>query len=83
MPYITKDRRSEIDQGMPPQTMGELTYALTWQIARYRKIHGDRFQTHGEILGALDATSREYYRRVMGRFEDAKLIANGDIHGLG
>ena len=80
-PYIVKTRRVEIDEGDPPQVMGELTYVYYKLALAYIADRGQSFQSIGEAVGALEATKQELYRRVGGPYEDQKLIANGDVIG--
>lgn len=86
MPYISRGRRALlVTQPAPargvnePRGAGELTYQLTHVIEEYRRIHGDRFQTYSDMLGALEAAKLEAYRRVVAKYEDGKLVANGDV----
>lgn len=79
MPYITQDRREEIDKGETPKNAGELNYRFTTQILageralwvprltsiseRYLETNGLKYQTINDVLGALDGARREYDRR--------------------
>lgn len=76
MPYIERMRRG-VDR---PLSVGELTYVLTATIEQYRKDHGTSFQTLAEIVGALEQTKDEFQRRVVHRYEDKKIIENGDVY---
>jgi hypothetical protein len=83
MPYIPDrgGRRAALRSGsVTPENMGELTYVLTTVAIRYVEAHGRRFQTFGEVLGALQATSLEFYRRRVADYEDEKIEENGDVY---
>ncbi len=80
MPYITQAARRAIDAGRLPDTVGELTYVFTRQALSYAQTHKKRFATYAEVLAALDATAREFYRRRVAPFEDAKIAENGDVY---
>lgn len=85
MPYIAPARRAlVVTQAAPrqganePLNAGELTWQLTRVIEEYRRLHGDRFQTFSDIIGALEGTKVEFSRRILAPYEDAKRILNGD-----
>lgn len=87
MPYITKHRRGlVVTQPAPrqgvnkPLDAGELTFQLTHVIEEYRRLKGDRFQTFSDIIGALEATKAEAYRRVVTPYEVGKCVLNGDVY---
>lgn len=85
MPYIKAHARHELDsltindyEFSSLLTSGELVYLLS----KYIKLHFDKapcFNTANEILGALEATKLEFYRRTVAPYEDKKIIENGDI----
>lgn len=62
-----------------PINVGELTYAFSKMAWEYLWRRTNRFATHAEIVAALECTKQEYYRRVLGRFEDEKIEVNGDV----
>lgn len=82
MPYIDQGSRTRLaGNGLngKPNTVGELTYALTLILLRgdiegrhddsmklckdYIAKKGEMFSVFAEVLGALDAARREYLRR--------------------
>lgn len=79
MPYVTKSERDRINDGELPVNVGQLTYKLSHVCAQYLG-NGYFFADLAEVLGALEATKQELYRRVVGPYEDAKLASNGDIY---
>lgn len=80
MPYITVNRRIEIQEGAPAVTAGELNYVLTRAVIAYMKTHGLSYQTINDINGALDGAKSEFYRRVAVPYENGKIINNGDVY---
>lgn len=80
MPYVDRARRQVLDAGHPPATSGDLAYVLTKELLSYLEHHGEQFQTHSEILGALEATKLEWYRRRLAPYEDEKCEVNGDVY---
>lgn len=81
MPYINARRREDFDDNPrePIEEAGELNYLVTELIKRYL---GDRpnYQRYNDVLGALEGAKLELYRRRIARYEDAKIIENGDVY---
>jgi len=46
----------------------------------YLIVHGKGYRTMNEVLGAFDAASKEFYRRVVAPYEDEKIEQNGDVY---
>lgn len=84
MPYLTADRKAEIDKGVTPKNEGELNYALTRQITRYlrAKARANRvgYAELNEVKGAMTGALLEFYRRVVAPYEDGKIDKNGDVY---
>lgn len=79
MPYIPSQRRDNVDLLQGP---GDLTYILTSALESYRKTHGDSFQVIAEILGSLEASKLEFYRRIAAPYEDKRKAENGDVYSM-
>lgn len=89
MPYITKERRAELDEGGPlganrPGTAGELTYALTRALNDYladavERNGALRFANLSECAAALDVARADFNRRVLEPYEFGRQLANGDV----
>lgn len=80
MPYISQEARLAIARGASPSNVGELTYMLTQTVIAYTQTKGTRFSTFADVLAALDATAREFYRRMVAPYEDEKIAENGDVY---
>lgn len=80
MPYIPQEARLAIANGASPSNVGELTYMLTHTVLAYVQTKGTSFATFADVLAALDATAREFYRRMVAPYEDAKIKENGDVY---
>lgn len=80
MPYIDQEARAQIDAGGRPVQVGELTYVLTGVVLEYVQAKGAKFATFADVLAALDATGKEFYRRQVAPYEDQKIIDNGDVY---
>jgi len=79
-PYILKDKRNDIDSGLPPETAGELNYKLTTVILEYLKNKGKSYATINDINGALVCCRDEFQRRVTADYENSKAKSNGDCY---
>jgi len=77
MPYIDPSRR--IDANVLPRNAGELTFKFVQAINLYLNTQGESFQTYSDIIGALETTKLELYRRQVAKYEDKKLKENGDV----
>jgi hypothetical protein len=78
MPYIPKPNRQYAKDN--PHDVGELTYCLTYHIMEWLKAGPHRFARMAMVLGALEATRAEFYRRVVAPYEWDKCNENGDVY---
>lgn len=87
MPYIKPEQRPEIDIMLEPliQHMsalpiedqdGALNYATTKII---KHVYPVKYFHLNRALGVLTAIQQELYRKIIGPYEDAKIIENGDV----
>jgi hypothetical protein len=78
MPYIRqKDRPSVMADG--PEGVGELVYQLTQCCLNYLP-QTLRFGDYEQVIGALECTKLELYRRRVAGYEDQKCRENGDVY---
>lgn len=61
------------------QSKGQLAYLIAQVIDTYTADHGKSYSTFNDILGALEGTKLEFYRRVVAPYENGKLAENGDV----
>jgi len=78
-PYIIPGRRKEIDLGDFSKTAGELAYKFSQDIVNYIQTHQWNSTTIAEILGAISWIDKEFYRVLVGHYEDLKRGYNGDV----
>ena len=87
MPYIKKGQRPAIDELIEPlinhlkslpteDQDGSLNYAVTKII---KKVYPRKYFHLNRALGVLTAITHELYRRVIGPYEDTKILENGDV----
>ena len=90
MPYIEQERRKELDlDPWDARTPGELNYVITIIVSRYIycKLHCYGKQTDklnyallNEVVGVLESTKLEFYRRMVMPYETEKEKINGDVY---
>lgn len=79
MPYVNQNARIALNRASgEPVNVGELTYVLYRECLRYLG-REPRYADFAEVLGALEATKLELYRRQIAPYEDGKLDLNGDV----
>lgn len=86
MPYIKIEDRDSIDKyasdlGSVIRSGGELNFSFCTIIDEYISFHGLNYQNISDIIGALEGAKAEFQRRIVGPYEDQKLIENGDVFG--
>lgn len=81
MPYIKDAHLREllISGKTFPRNAGELTFMLFYLCRKYVEVNGKTFTVLAEVLGALSATSLEFYRKDIAPYEDTKIVDNGDV----
>lgn len=87
MPYIKKEARPAIDAVLAPviahlaslpveEQDGALNYSVTKII---RSLYPTKYFHLNRALGVLSAVTHELYRRVIGPYEDTKIVEHGDV----
>ena len=84
MPYIRPEQRPSLDEALNdvrPRDEGELNYCITRLCHRYLQSRpgGVRYAHLNAVVGALECSKLELYRRVVGPYEDQKIAENGDV----
>ena len=79
MPYISNENKWAL-QKRYPRTSGELNYKITELIIKYVQSMGLCYDTINDIMGALEGSKAEFYRRVAAPYEDLKARLNGDVY---
>lgn len=87
MPYIKKEDRPQLDAVLAPfiaytQSLpeGEQDGALNYAITKILKaVYPIKYIHLNRALGVLSAVTQEFYRRVVGPYEDTKVAENGDV----
>ncbi len=87
MPYIKTEDRLQVDALMDPvidhikslpveQQDGVLNYVLTRML---KSVYPSRYFHFNRALGVLTAVTQEYYRVVVGPYEDGKIHEHGHV----
>lgn len=86
MPYIAQEDRMNMEPinkalvSTGVQTAGELQYVIALAITEYLSQYPEvRYQYCNDVMGALSGASQEFYRRVVGPYEDKCIVKNGDV----
>ena len=84
MPYANKAIADRLDNypAELPTSMGELSYVLTRVAVSYLGSLGRPLKAKdlGDVIAALETTKLEFYRRVVGPYEQLKCEQNGDCY---
>ena len=83
MPYVEKAQRISMNQeikDIPMGSPGNLNYAITELCLYYLKVHGVKYTTYNDIVGALECCKHEFIRREVNDYEDLKIQQNGDVY---
>ncbi len=87
MPYIKPDARPKLDALMDPLIdyvrtlpLEEQDGALNYVVTRVLKsVYPQRYFHYNRALGLLTAIAQEFYRVVVGPYEDVKIRENGSV----
>lgn len=81
MPYIDPDKREEVDNLVPMVSLhapadGRLNYLL---FAVCKRSIPPSYTSYKNFCGELRQCATEIERRLLGPYEDMKIIENGDV----
>lgn len=79
MPYITQEQRTELAFDRNAELPGELAFIIYQAVVDYVEQYDASFALFNEVVGVLENVKREFQRRYLDPYEDAKLEENGDI----
>lgn len=84
MPYIKKPERAKFEKSLKVlpnlENAGELNYFITKVCLQYIEDHKLSYNTLNEIVGALECSKIEFYRRSIAPYEGIKIAENGDVY---
>lgn len=87
MPYIKPEKRPDIDTVLDPliarikalpmeEQDGSINYAITRLL---KQVYQQKYFHFNRALGVLSAITHEFYRRIVGPYEDTKIKEYGDV----
>ena len=87
MPYIKKEDRPELDNLIEPvithlknapveEQDGKINYIVTKLL---KGVYPAKYFHYNRAIGVLTAILQEFYRRVVGPYEDTKIKEHGDV----
>ena len=84
MPYIQPTSRPRFDHGIEElaaniNTPGELNYVISRLLVKLYDEHTS-YDMINTLIGVLECAKLEFYRRVAAQYEQAKMLANGDVY---
>jgi hypothetical protein len=84
MPYIKQEDRPRFDDvakviGERAECAGDLNYAITVILHTYLKKKGLKYANCNEIVGMMECCKAEFYRKVVGPYEETCIAKNGDV----
>lgn len=87
MPYIKSEEREKYQDLVEKlsdliESDGELNYVITLLMHKQIYKRGLKYQNLNNLIGALECAKLELYRKVIGGYEDQKILINGPITGL-
>lgn len=80
MPYIPQHHRDYLTVTRTALDPGRLNYQITTAIKNYLEEYGTNYATMNDIVGVLESAKLEFYRRIVGPYEDTKIEQNGDVY---
>jgi hypothetical protein len=87
MPYINKEDRNYFD-GLTDilsdniENEGHLNYVFTSLIHKYINHNGLNYKMINSMIGVLECSKLELYRKIASPYEDEKIQENGSVSDL-
>lgn len=85
MPYIKQEDRKRLDafidalaNQLAASKPGEFNYVITRLIA-FRMAENPSYTEANAMIGMLECVKQEFYRRLVMKYEDGKMVENGDV----
>ena len=88
MPYIKSEDREELSEILSALATqlrdgdfrGKLNYSVSYLIESLIQANGLSYRLINDIIGVLECSKLEMYRRVAIPYEDTKINENGDVY---
>ena len=84
MPYIKELDRLKFEMLLDEtleriKNPGELNYVISFLCKNYKPQTKWDYKKYNEVLGVMECSKQEFYRRFVTPYENLKLTQNGDI----
>lgn len=81
MPYIEHKYKEKFSQllNLYPSSPGELNYVITTICQNYLLGRGVNYAEINSVIGVLECSKLEAYRRIATPYEEEKIELNGDV----
>jgi hypothetical protein len=84
MPYILEDDRTDLKWAIDElekliDNPGKLNYAITCICLGYIYMQKENYQHWNDVIGVLECSKQEMYRRFIAPYENKKIDENGDL----
>ena len=87
MPYIKPEDRTQwksvieqielrVEDLKENEIEGNLNYLIT---SILKRIYPPKYYQYNKVMGLLECIKQEFYRKVIGPYEDTKIKENGDV----
>lgn len=80
MPYLEAGIRASLNDGRKATKGGELNYQISELLNSFVMMKGLSYATCNEAVGALECAKLEFYRAVIGPYEELKAKQNGEVY---
>ena len=90
MPYITQDRREELEEDLLgllddlgfDASAGDYNYVISVLVHHYIAINGLKYDSLNAAVGIMECAKQEFIRKVVSPYEDEKIAENGSVSEL-
>ena len=88
MPYIENTKRFKFESLLEDfsrileksdLTGGDMNYLITSLLYKFSTKTAPNYKKYNEIIGVLECSKLEFYRRLVSEYEDKKIQENGDV----
>ena len=83
MPYLKPDDKAKLLEHLGdvfPETAGQLNFLITMLAKRYWNKSARNYEALNAVVGAIESSKIEFYRRQCVPYENEKIKLNGDVY---
>jgi len=64
------------------QAKGDLNYVICTIVNSFVNLHGEKYHRYNDLIGVLECSKAEIYRRLISNYEDKAMIKSGEVFKL-